>query len=304
MVVDNREKVIDLIKKVGPVLPIQIAKRLETDLLLSGAILSEMIARKQLKVSRATIGSSPVYYIPGQEYLLGPKLYNHLKSKEREAYDALRDKKIIRSEKAEPWQRIAFSQLHDFAMPMYVTIKDKTEIFWRFYLVSEEEAKEIIGEILQSKKREKSDEPEPEQLTLPVVNEEIKETPKEAEKQVEPIKEIKKPRKPRAKPLNNFYESIIEYLNKNKIKILEDNIIRKNKEYEFIADLPTTIGNLKYFVKAKNKKSITDAEITMAHSQGQEKRYPCLFITNGNLNKKAKELIEKKISGQLIFKQI
>ena len=36
---DNREKVIEYIRKNGPVLPIQFSKQLETDLLISGAIL-------------------------------------------------------------------------------------------------------------------------------------------------------------------------------------------------------------------------------------------------------------------------
>src|SRR3989344_6072694 len=123
---DIREKVISYIKKIGPILPVQISKHIEKDLLLSGAILSELIARKQLRVSNASIGSSPVYYLPGQEYMLGPKLYNHLKSKEREAYDLLRENKLIKEEKLEPWQRIAFRQLKDFAVPLYVTVKDKT----------------------------------------------------------------------------------------------------------------------------------------------------------------------------------
>ena len=270
-----------------------------------------MIARKQIKVSRATIGSSPVYYLPGQEVLLGPKLYSHLKSKEREAYDILRDKKIIRAERAEPWQRIAFSQLHDFAMPMHVTIKDKTEVFWKFYLISDEEAKEIIEEILQARKKEKSEEPEPEQLTLQGVNPEIKqeepkqEEEKQQEKSIEVIKELKKIRRASLKKKQvDFYKMLKDYLDKNKMITLQETLIRKNKDYELLVELPSTIGNLKYFVKAKNKKTINDAEITMAHSQGLEKRAPCIFITNGSLNKKAKELIEKKISGQLIFKQI
>ena len=311
---DIREKVISYIKKIGPILPVQISKHIERDLLLSGAILSELIARKQLRVSNASIGSSPVYYLPGQEYMLGPKLYNYLKSKEREAYDLLRENKLIKDEKLEPWQRIAFKQLKDFAIPLYVTVKDKTDIFWRFYLISEEEAKKLISDILQPKKQEKLKEQTAEQIRLTEVEQpEAQIKPEIIQKIEEPVqiteqKEkqiIKKPRKQaHKKEITDFYDLIVKYLNETNIKILEEKTIRKNKEYEFLAEFSSVVGNLKYFIKAKNKKSINDSEITLAYSQSQEKRTPCLLLTNGNLTKKAKELIEKKLSGQFVFKQI
>lgn len=284
---DIREKVISYIKRIGPVLPVQISKHIERDLLLSGAILSELVARKQLKISRASIGSSPLYYILGQEYLLGPKLYNHLKSKEREAYDSLRKNKIIKDEKAEPWQRVAFRQLKDFAIPLYVTTKDKTEVFWRFYLFSEEEAKKVITEIMQPKKQEKIKEPTAEQIRLTEVEQPIIESmepkreliQKEILLKLEEPKiekpQIKKSKKQVHKKETDFYNLVINYLNKNNIKILEEKTIRKNTEYEFLVEFPSIVGNLKYLIKAKNKKSINDTEIILVHSQSQEKRIPC-----------------------------
>lgn len=321
---DTRAIIIEFVKKVGPVLPIQISKKLNIDLLFASAMLSELVARKQLKASKAGIGSSPIYFIPGQEYLLGPKLYSHLKSKEREAYDILREKKLIYEDEAEPWQRVAFSQLKDFAVPISVTMNDKTKVFWKFYLIGDEEAKNMISNILEPKKEERIKKLKPEQLKLEEgdkqqISELIEEKPELEEPKIELVQEAEikqtieeeqpKPakkqtiRKKKEEDLT-FYNSIKDYLIHRKIKILEEVATKKNKEYELLVEIPSALGGLKYFVKAKNKKSINDSEIILAHTQGQEKKVPCLLLTNGTLTKKAKELIEKKITGQFVFKQI
>ena len=59
-----------------------------------------------------------------------------------------------------------------------------------------------------------------------------------------------------------------------------------------------------YLIKAKNKPSINEADISMAFSEGQLRKMPVVLLTNGKPNKKASILIEQKMQGQLILKEI
>ena len=102
---------------------------------------------------------------------------------------------------------------------------------------------------------------------------------------------------------NDIKYIIREYLSKNKINVLEETIIKKQSEFEFIVNIPSSVGNLKYFIKAKNKASINDVDISLAYSESHQKKLPCLFITRGKLTKKAVDL-EKKLTGQITLKQI
>jgi hypothetical protein len=55
-------------------------------MLFASAFLSELLTEQKIKMTHMRVGSSPVYYIPGQEEGL-EKYSTYLKSKEKEAYD-------------------------------------------------------------------------------------------------------------------------------------------------------------------------------------------------------------------------
>jgi len=57
-------------------------------------------------------------------------------------------------------------------------------------------------------------------------------------------------------------------------------------------------------IKAKLKASITEADITKAHSDGQIKNMPVVLFTNGKISKKIQNHIETKLVGQLTLKQL
>ena len=82
---DFKDKVLQLIRTRGPVLPSQINKEIEQNVLFTSAILSELVDSKQLRLSHTKIGGSPVYYLPGQESRL-EFLYKQLHEKEQKAF--------------------------------------------------------------------------------------------------------------------------------------------------------------------------------------------------------------------------
>src|SRR3989344_7929417 len=124
MTTDYRPKILEFIKRWGPVLPVQISKELNTNILFAGAMLSELVSRKQLMFTSTKRGGSPFYYIKGQEQKL-QSISSNLSGKEKEAYEVLKEKKIIRDKEATPWLRVALRSISDFAMQFNVTIDGK-----------------------------------------------------------------------------------------------------------------------------------------------------------------------------------
>src|SRR3989344_4463621 len=141
---DQREVALNHLKLYGPSLPVQISKSLNTNILFASAVLSELTSARKALYSHAAIGGSKVYYLPGQEAALGEKIYPTLKGKEKEAYELLQTSKVLRDVELLPWQRVALRDLKDFAVPLTVSLGTTAELFWRFHLLSDEDAKPYI----------------------------------------------------------------------------------------------------------------------------------------------------------------
>jgi len=283
---DIRDKIIEFIRLKGPILPVQIAKEIGSNILMASAHLSELTATKKLKVSNVKFGSSPLYYLPGQEPRL-QQFSSNLQEKEKRAYDLLGQKKILRDSELEPLMRVAMRAIKDFAVPLQVDHQGSKDIFWKWFLLSAQEAETIIKSQLKPIKTETP------QAEAPA--KEIQKTIKEIEK-----KEI--PKKEETPVKDSFFNEIQDYFNKNKINTIEKNIIRKNSEITFIVDVPSTVGSLRYFCVAKSKKRINDGDLSSAYIQAQSKKLPVLFLTKGELTKNAKEILEKEFKGMSINK--
>ena len=91
------------------------------------------------------------------------------------------------------------------------------------------------------------------------------------------------------------------YLYANNIKKMQEEVIKKNKEFDFIAELKTSIGLARFFITVKDKKKITDADLSLSHNKAQLKKLPLMFLSSGELDKKAKEYLQ---SNYLIFEKL
>ena len=295
---DNQEKVIHTIRIRGPVIPAQISKVIGTDILIASAMLSELVSKNVLKISHVKFGSTPLYYLPGQESRLQDFAKN-LHEKEKRAYDLLMQKKILRDKITEPVVRVALRNIKDFAVPLQVKINDNVEIFWKWYLITNEEAAGIIkGMVKLDKPKEPKKEIKPAQETI------IK---KEQEKPREEQKEIKKeevkerlPEKEEKKTFvdktaeDAFLNEIKKFLEKNNIELVEEKIVKKKSDLDLVVEVPSAVGSLTYYCKAKSKKRISDSDLSSAFVQGQLKKLPVLFLIKGDLTKKAKEMLSKE----------
>lgn len=296
---DFREKIVEFVKIHGPVLPVQISKHIGGSLLFSSAILGELVGSKKLLISNTRIGSSPLYYCAGQEEKLSI-LYNHLANKEKEAYNLLKEKSILRDNTTEPAIRVALRNIKDFAMPLKVDFNGTSEIFWKWYLISNERSNELVKQILNPEEIVK----EPEKIPEPI--KEITDTPLEEKKEeITPKEEIdifepKKIRKERVKkPLTNeFFKDIKKFFEDNNIKVIASELIKNNKEIDYIVELPSPLGMLRFFVKAKDKTRVSGDDLILAQSKT---KLPIMFLSSGELNKQAEQ--HAKDNG-ILFKKI
>jgi hypothetical protein len=143
----NHEKIIEVIKRKGPSLPIQISKEVGLSSLFISAFLSELAGEKKVKISHLKVGGSPLYFLEGQEEQL-EKFYNYMHPREAEAFLLLKEKKILKDDEQKPAIRIALRSIRDFA----VGFKKDEAIFWRYAPVPESEIISILEPKLGSEK--------------------------------------------------------------------------------------------------------------------------------------------------------
>ena len=337
------QKILSIISMKGPVLPVLIAKEIGTNILMASACMSELVDSKKLMLSNTKIGGSPVYYVKGQEPKL-QNLYEHLNEKDKRAFDLLKDKKVLKDSELEPLMRVAFRNIKDFAIPLQVTHNNMQEIFWKWYMLNNDEAESLIRAYLQPKEnvvkkeeiKEKLEEKpkevqenvvekapsslDEEKKKLEEAKKKFEEEKQKMEKEKEKIKQEKKieqekHEKEQQKELeirpqekkeikDSFFEIVKNYFSEKKIGIESFEIIRKKAEIDTIIQVPSVVGNLDYYCKAKNKKRISDSDLSAAFVQGQLKKLPVLFLTTGELTKKAEELLKTEFKKGLVVKRI
>lgn len=306
------DRIINLIKIKGPIIPVQISKEINQNILFTSAMLSELVSKSKLKVSHVKVGGgSPLYYLPGQEPQL-TRFVSNLNEKDKRSYLMLKENSVLRDNDLDALSRFSLRQIKDFAVPLQVSVNEHKELFWRYFLTSNQEAEPKIKSILGIK------EPESEKIqeaAVPVQNDppltpQIKEEkPKPREPEMKPTLEkqerlapkIPKKRGPVKKP-DVFYGKILSFFERNRIKILGEEDIKKG-EYSFIIEVNSIVGLMTYYCIAKNKKRINEGDISTLSIKAKSKNLPPLLLTPGIPTKSAQILLENELKG-LNIKQV
>ena len=84
-------KIIGILQRRGPCLPIHVAKEMNMSTLFVSAFLAELVSNRKIKVSNLKVGGSPLYFLEGHEQKL-ENFYNYLHPKESEAFLLLKNK--------------------------------------------------------------------------------------------------------------------------------------------------------------------------------------------------------------------
>jgi len=275
-----KDRIISILKIRGPSLPVHIATETNLSMLFTSVFLSELFSEKRIKMSSMKVGSSPIYFIPGHEPLI-EKFSEHLKSKEKDAFSLLREKKFLKDIEQEPAMRVALRQIRDFAIPF----KKEDEIIWRYFKVPEleyiEEPKKEI-QIKEEIKPKVTPIAKIEQTTI--IENPISKLQKETHKTVT-LKKTKK--KTTAKKQNDkFFNKVKEFLSKNSIEILDIENFNKN---ELI--LRVKNDEKEQFLIAYNKKKINEDDIIKAHKKFLEFDLPYAILSLSDIPKKLNDFL-------------
>ena len=303
-----KEKIIETLKKRGASLPVHISNETGLSILFASAFLSELISERKIKTSNLRVGSSPIYFIPGNEFQL-EKFSNNLKSKEKDAYLLLKEKKFLEDSIQDPAIRVALRQIKDFA----IGFQNKGKIFWRYFLVPESEFKSkdvlnkttIISEKQNNQSREKdislrdssqinitesNAKSQTSEQTKPISKTEksleIFDKKEEKTKPKKPVKKKATKKKASQKKNEQFFIKVKEFLKQKQIEIID--IESFNKE-DLI--LKVKSNEKEKLLIAFNKKRIVELDILRANKKAQEKNLPYIILSQGGPLKKLENLI-------------
>jgi len=297
----TKEKIMQFLRTRGPSLPVHIAKEINLSILFTSAFLSELLSEKKIKISNLRVGSSPIYFIPGQESGL-EKYSDNIKGKEKEAYLLVKEKKFLKDSGQEPAIRVALRAIKDFAIPF----QKNNEIYWRYFSIPESEftsKKEILTPkatsiSISSQKISKENFP---LINSPTASEtnlstdrqvgqplDIFDRPKSTKRTIKK-KSIEKKTTKRISDKKNekFFNKIKEFLNQNSIEISGIEGFSKT-------DLTLKIreNNKEKLLIAYNKKRITETDIINTHKKASELNLPYTILSLGEPAKKIINLIE------------
>jgi hypothetical protein len=276
-----KEKIISILKTRGPSLPVHIAKETGLSMLFSSAFLSELFSEKKIKISNMKVGSSPIYFIPEQKPLL-ENFSQYLKSKEKDAFILLKEKKILKDINQDPAIRVALREIKDFAIPF----KKDEEIFWRYFIIPE---KELVPQKLPEQELEKKEE------SKKIIEEKITEKENKIKeekldifsKPLEKKKVAKKKVAKQKKQNEKLFNKVKEFLSQKDIEIIDiqefskDELILKIKE-----------NKREKLLIAYNKKRITELDLIKSYKKLNDKNIPYILLSFGEPSKKFTNLIE------------
>lgn len=333
----EHEQVISFLKQKGPSVPNDMKRTLGGDSMFFGAMLSELKSRGKVSITNIKLGTSPFYYLPGQEAQL-EKLVQYANPKDQKTIAMLKEKKVVRDQTLELFERVSLRNVKDFAKELHVNTASGKMMFWRYYLVSEPQAIEILKEQynkpqaqvvptpvptspvetpkVEPQKAEVVPEP-PVKATIVSSEADLEKIKEESVKKTpEPLKQSSSPSQkkheetthqqqlssPPSFESTEFYQDIISYFKDAEITIKSQDQVAKNREYDFVVTVPSAVGSMDMYCRARNKKKLNEGDVAPALLKAKTKDLPCLFLTNGEFTKKALEIIKKEYKGILIKK--
>lgn len=297
---ETKEKIIKFLRIQGPSIPVRIAKEIGQSILFTSAFLSELLSEKKIKTSHMRVGSSPIYFISGQENQL-EKYLDNIKGKEKEALMLLKEKKFLEDSKQEPAIRVALRSIKDFAIPL----KKSDQLYWRYFTISESEFKEKNIEkdkpIFDKSKSEKIPDlatptaKEPNKVDSETKNSEQGEPnlnifDKNTEKTKSSKKKVVKKttrKKTTSKTNEKFFNKVKEFLKSKQIEITEiEGIDKKELIFRINKDQKEQL------LFAYNKKQVKEDDLVKANKKASEMKMQYTILCLGEQTKKLNNLID------------
>ena len=279
-----KEKIVAFIRRTGPSLPVHIAKEAGLSILFTSAFLSEILSEKSIKTSDMRIGSSSLYFVPGQEKML-ERFAHHLKSREKDAFILLKEKGTLKDLEQEPAIRVALREIKDFAIPF--RRQGSEELEWRFFNIPEKPQapkpeEEIPKEIPQVQEKPPKEIPPKQNQELGIFDEPVEKN------KIKKVQKIKKPKKKDSQKENNFFMKVKESLAKKSIEMVDILVFNKNETILKIRE-----AGIEKVLVAYNKRRISEGDIIKASKKaGEFGNIPYIVLGNGTLLKRTGDLLK------------
>jgi len=298
----SKDRILETLRLKGPCLPVQIAKEINFSPLFASAFLSELKGEGKVMISNMRVGSSPLYYLPGQENML-EKFSGYLNQREKEAFFLLRDKQVLEDSEQTPVMRVALRAIKDFANSAKIRVGGESKLFWRYFGLGDEEVAKIIRRGSVQSIRPKV-EPVKEEIRKEKVEPKVEEIRNESKswldgvsKEVQKVLEAEEKRplaeKKKAKTQDNVFAiNVKDYLSAKDIEIIEV-IAERKRDFEAKIRIDTLLGKQEFYLVAKDKKSVGDNDFAMALQKAQGHKMMAAVFSTGELNKKGREHLEE-----------
>jgi hypothetical protein len=245
------------------------------------------------------VGSSSLYYLPGQENQL-ENFTQYLNSKEKEAFSLLKKEKILKDELQEPAIRVALKQIKDFAHSIKTTINGEVYVFWKYFLLTDQETERMINQTVFPKKESDLLPPLPAQHNETSSREKVQEKKEKSlrkPRSANPIKTVSiqlpfSSQSPEQPVYSSFAQLIKEHLQKKEIT-LHQIISDTKKEVLAKISIKTPYGPQAFYLVAKDKKRIKEEDLIEALQKAHSEKLPAFIIAPGDIERKAHHLLQE-----------
>lgn len=329
---NNLDKAFDIVRTHGPVLPVEVASKLGVDSFLATAYLAQLVETGKIKQTKERIGTSFIYHIQGQENVASARLVALQQTGKKTARMFAKEvpqgpevaakqrafaDRLAEIEAKETQAKLNIAQRTQSPAATAPTFKTNTAPIERNQVrtdsisTSNTEPRVRSGTNLDPEtKQEFLDRFKPaivEQLARPAHNAEqvprimrLQQDMKHAVGQL--IAEVGKKINLRTQD-GPLVEKALAFLVDGRADIISKELKKKGRDADIATTIPTSIGPMRFLIIVRDKKTISEADLSIAYTTGQNKKLPVIFVTNGKLTKTAQNY-HQAIAGLVKIKNL
>jgi hypothetical protein len=306
-----KERILELIKQIGPMLPVEISSKIGVDSFMAKAFLMELVEEGKISQSKEKLAESPMYYLPGQERQVVMKMENikqqHSKTARTYAPTSVSEDPEVQAKREAFARRLAEIEAAEQkrkSMPApqprpltKIAPSKSTDLRGQENLnnsLDPKNAKRSFGHTEPSSARNPRPVYKPQQLpppkSTPIPKSVFTSPPQPAS-----MPDFKSEPDPEYKPEaeRTFIDKAMDWLKMEGYEIVEE-INAKKTEMELLVKVYTDFGKVNFYMKIKQKKTITEADLMAVYAGAMEQKCPAVLLTNGKLSKSAEVFLEEK----------
>ena len=270
-----KQKILDLIKQLGPMLPVEISSKIGVDSFMAKAFLMELVEEGKISQSKEKLAESPMYYLLGQERQVVMKMENikqqHSKTARTYAPTSVSEDPEVQAKREAFAIRLAEIQAKEQQRKTMPAIQPRP-----------------LAKIANRPVYKPRPLPPPTHIPVskpitppPTMPSNLPDFQSEPEPEYKPEAE------------RTFIDKAMDWLKMEGYEIVEE-INAKKTEMELLVKVYTDFGKVNFYMKIKQKKTITEADLMAVYAGAMEQKCPAVLITNGKLSKSADNFLEEK----------